>query len=122
MPYCTKCGRREYYCPICGELITCDCDLEINSNITTGLNYLLKNNKKHVCANNNIIGLNANKYWGLNSRNDTEFCTLCGELMPEIEFCPDYGQDITPKHNCKEEPYYKRSFNMPHICSKRKLW
>ncbi len=27
MPYCSKCGKREYYCTKCGQLESCGCGI-----------------------------------------------------------------------------------------------
>lgn len=112
MPYCTRCGQREYFCSKCGQLEECDCDSKTNTYYPT-FNF---NKKQHVCFNKNLGMLNNI------SSNNYEYCTMCGDLMPETEYCRDCGADITPQHKCSESNIKTYNFNSPHICPKRKLW
>jgi len=45
--------------------------------------------------------------------NQKDFCPKCDTRLPDLEYCPDCGVDITPYHNCHGSDHSVR-----HVCRK----
>ena len=99
MPFCSKCGSREYYCSRCGELKHCDC------------NSSLYRFSVHDCLMSTA----------LENFSDGRYCSQCGQRYPSKQYCTRCGTNITPIHICRKsgDLSYLDILDSPkqHICS-----
>jgi len=101
MPYCSKCGKREYYCTKCGQIESCDCGIG-------GISLY----SFHKCN----MGLSF-----ISSLGSDKYCSKCGEAYPSKEHCRYCGMDITPSHVCRDSSGFSLPISLKsnHRCSER---